>query len=84
MYISQKEGIETEDGTTLLRSSLMKDLENKNSGHLEKSLLDLKRRNLINIMPSENGDAAIIFQKEILGRIKKIKEWAPRFEQEIA
>ena len=83
VYVSQKEGMETEEGTTLLKSSLIKDLENKND-HLEKSLLDLKRRNLINIMPAENGDATLIFEKEVLSRIKKIKEWAPRFEQEIA
>jgi CRP-like cAMP-binding protein len=84
IYVSQKEGVETEEGSTLLKSSLTKDLENKNRDHLEKSLLDLKRRNLINIMPVENGDATLIFEKEALSRIKKIKEWLPRFEQEIA
>jgi DNA-directed RNA polymerase subunit F len=84
VYVSQKEGMETEEGTTLLKSSLLKDLENKNSDHLEKSLLDLKRRNLVNIMPAENGDSTLIFEKEVLSRIKKIKEWVPRFEQEIS
>jgi cAMP-binding proteins - catabolite gene activator and regulatory subunit of cAMP-dependent protein kinases len=83
VYVSQKEGVETDEGTTLLKSSLIRDLENKNSDHLEKSLLDLKRRNLINIMPSGNNDATLIFEKEVLSRIKKIKEWVPRFEQEI-
>ena len=82
VYVSQKEGMATEEGTTLLKSSLIKDLEN--GDHLEKSLLDLKRRNLINIMPAENNDATLIFEKEVLGRIKKIKEWVPRFEQEIS
>ena len=83
VYISQKEGLETKEGTTLSKSSLIKDLENKNSDHLEKSLLDLKWRNLITIMPAENNDATLIFEKGVLRRIKKIKEWVPRFEQEI-
>jgi hypothetical protein len=34
-------------------------------------------------MPSGNNDATLIFEKEVLSRIKKIKEWVPRFEQEI-
>jgi hypothetical protein len=35
-------------------------------------------------MPKENNDAMLLFEKEVLSRIKKIKEWAPRFEQDIA
>jgi CRP-like cAMP-binding protein len=83
VYVAQKEGKETSEGTTLLKSALLKDLENKNGDHFEKSLLDMKRLNLISIMPSEDGDATLIFEKEVLRRIKKIKEWAPRFEQDI-
>ncbi len=83
VYIAQKSGIETDDGTTLQKSVLVKDLEAKGSDNLEKNLLDLKRRNLISIMPSGN-DAAILFKKETLVRIKKIKEWLPRFELETA
>jgi CRP/FNR family transcriptional regulator, cyclic AMP receptor protein len=84
VYVSQKEGIETAEGTTLLKSVLLKDIESKNRDHLEKSLLDLKRRNLLEIIPIDSGDATLIFEKEVLRRIKKIKEWVPRFEQEIS
>jgi CRP/FNR family transcriptional regulator, cyclic AMP receptor protein len=84
VYVAQKQGVETKDGTTLLKSCLQKDLDSKNSDHLEKSLLDLKRRNLLTIMPSENNDSMLIFEKEVLARIKKIKEWVPRFEQEVS
>jgi CRP/FNR family cyclic AMP-dependent transcriptional regulator len=83
VYIAQKSGTETDEGTALAKSLLLKDLEAKNSDHLEKNLLDLKRRNLVNIMPSQN-DAVILFKKETLSRIKKIKEWLPRFETETA
>ncbi len=82
VYIAQKEGVDTKEGTTLLKSYLLKDLENKNTDHIEKSLLDLKRRNLLNILPTDNNDVVLIFKKEILHRIKKIKEWIPRFESE--
>jgi CRP-like cAMP-binding protein len=84
VYVSQKEGIETTEGTTLLKSVLLKDIESKNRDHLGKSLLDLKRRNLLDIIPADNGDSTLIFEKEVLRRIKKIKEWIPRFEQEIS
>jgi CRP-like cAMP-binding protein len=82
-YIAQKSGIETNDGTTLHKSALQSDLEEKRSDNLEKNLLDLKRRNLISVFPSDNDDI-ILFKKETLLRIKKIKEWLPRFEMEIA
>jgi len=82
VYVSQKEGIETAEGTTLLKSVILKDIESKNRNHLEKSLLDLKRRNLLNIDPVDNGDSLLIFERKVLKRIKKIKEWVPRFEQE--
>jgi CRP/FNR family cyclic AMP-dependent transcriptional regulator len=81
VYVAQKSGIETEDGTALAKSLLVNDLDPKNADHLEKNLLDMKRRNLISIMPSQS-DEAIVFKKETLSRIKKIKEWLPRFEQE--
>ncbi len=82
VYIAQKEGVESTEGTTLLKSFLLKDIDNKNADHLEKSLLDLKRRSLLNIVPTETNDSMLVFEKEVLSRIKKIKEWVPRFEQE--
>jgi CRP-like cAMP-binding protein len=81
-YVAQKSGVETEEGTTLLKSVLLHDLEVKNTDQLEKNLLDLKRRNLVNIMPS-GGDLMIIFKKQDQSRIKKIKEWMSRLEMEI-
>jgi CRP/FNR family cyclic AMP-dependent transcriptional regulator len=81
VYVAQKEGAETTEGTGLLKSVLLKDIETKNRDHLEKSLVDLKRRNLLNITPSNNDDFLLIFEKGVLNRIKKIKEWVPRFEQ---
>ncbi|MBN1577065.1 MAG: cyclic nucleotide-binding domain-containing protein [Chitinispirillaceae bacterium] len=82
VYIAQKLGRETDEGTLLLKSALVEDLSSKDSGQLDKRLLDLRRRNLVNLLPSEN-DTAIIFHKETLGRIKKIQEWIPRFSLEL-
>jgi CRP/FNR family transcriptional regulator, cyclic AMP receptor protein len=84
VYVAQKEGVEGAEGTTLLKSFLLKDIDSVNSDHLEKSLLDLKRRNLLNMIPTDQNDFELIFEKEVLSRIKRIKEWVPRFEQEIA
>ncbi len=81
VYVAQKSGVETDEGTTLPKSLLINDLDPKNADHLEKNLLDMKRNNLLSIMPTQNGDT-IIFKKETLSRIKKIKEWVPRFEME--
>lgn len=80
-YIAQKSGLETEDGTSLSKGILLNDLSEKKPEHLEKALLDLRRRNLVNIFSTGN-DSQIIFRKETLNRIKKIKEWLPRFEME--
>lgn len=80
-YVAQKSGHETEDGTSLMKSALQEDLSDKGSGKLDKNLLDLRRRNLINLFPSGN-DMSILFKKEMLNRIKKIKEWYPKFQME--
>ncbi|HEX2959514.1 MAG TPA: hypothetical protein VHO70_21950, partial [Chitinispirillaceae bacterium] len=82
-YVAQKNGKESSEGTTIMKSVLIKDFSEKNSGQLDKNLLDLKRRNLINLAP-DNGDMAITFRNEDLRRITKIKEWLPHFEQEFA
>ncbi|MBD3346279.1 MAG: cyclic nucleotide-binding domain-containing protein [Chitinivibrionales bacterium] len=79
-YVAQKSGSNTDEGTALLKSVLLKDLTETKPEKLDRVLLDLKRRNLINMFPVEN-DVKIIFQRETLARIKKIKEWAPRFEK---
>lgn len=79
-YVAQKSGQETEDGTVLSKAALIEDLQNKNMDHLEHTLLDLRRRSLINLMPADNDDTDIVFRKEIISRIKKIKEWLPQFE----
>jgi len=81
-YVAQKSGQETEEGTSLMKSALLEDLSDKDTGKLEKNLLDLRRRSLINLFPSGN-DMNILFKKEMLSRIKKIKEWYPKFQMEI-
>jgi CRP-like cAMP-binding protein len=82
-YVAQKAGRQTDEGTVLLKSALFEDLAEKKPDQLEKSLLELRRRGLINITP-EADDMAITFRPETLSRIKKIKEWLPRFEMEVA
>ncbi len=82
-YVAQKSGKETAEGTALLKSAFIADMAGKNPDKIEKMLLDLRRRNLLNIMP-EGDDSLIIFKQETLSRIKKIKEWLPRFEMDVA
>ncbi|MBD3315852.1 MAG: cyclic nucleotide-binding domain-containing protein [Chitinivibrionales bacterium] len=82
-YIAQKSGNVTEDGTILSRNALLEDLSDKNPEHLQKHLVDLRRLNLINLWPSED-DMSIIFRPETLSRIKKIREWLPKFEMEVS
>lgn len=82
-YVAQKSGKETADGTTLKKSIFLSDMANKNLEKLEKTILDLRRRNVINILP-ESSDSLIVFKQETLHRIKKIKEWLPNFEMDTA
>jgi CRP-like cAMP-binding protein len=82
-YVSQKNGKESSEGTTIMKSVLVKDFSEKNTGHLDRNLLDLRRHNLINLSPVDN-DMAITFRDEDLRRITKIKEWLPHFEQEFS
>jgi CRP-like cAMP-binding protein len=82
-YVAQKNGKENAEGTTIMKSILIKDFSEKNSGYLERSLLDLKRRNLINLAPVDS-DMAITFKDGDLRRITKIKEWLPHFEREFS
>jgi len=78
-YVAQKSGVETDDGTSLSKAALITDLGDKRTDRLDKILFDLKRKNLINMEPAKN-DTLIIFKRETINRIKKIKEWLPRFE----
>lgn len=82
-YVAQKSGQETEDGTILMKSALIEDLSDEDSSRLEKDLLELRRKNLINMFPLDN-DISIIFKIDVLSRIKKIKEWLPKFSAEIS
>lgn len=82
-YVAQKSGTATEDGIVLSKVALLEDLSGEKSDLIEKQLLELRRRGLINILPTAN-DVSIIFRQETVSRIKKIKEWLPRFEKEIA
>lgn len=81
-YVAQKSGQETIDGTALYKSALVEDLSDHNTAALlEKSLGELAHLGLIAVLPVEE-ETLIIFKKERLTRIKKIKEWLPKFEQE--
>ncbi len=81
-YVAQKSGVETKDGTTLSKTAFLADMSDKDVGNLDNLLLDLRRRNLINIMP-EGDDTIIIFKPSALSRIKKIKDWLPKFEMNV-
>ncbi|KMQ49903.1 hypothetical protein CHISP_3190 [Chitinispirillum alkaliphilum] len=81
-YVAQKSGEETADGMTLLKSNLVSDLSETTQDKLDESLFDLKRRGLICVVPC-NGDFLIIFRKESLSRIKKIRKMLPFFEMEV-
>jgi hypothetical protein len=83
-YVAQKTGVETDDGTALEKSVLLADFSGTGIDKIEKNLLDLKRKNLINMLPSGENDLTIIFKKETLNRIKRIREWMPVFEAEIS
>jgi CRP/FNR family cyclic AMP-dependent transcriptional regulator len=82
-YVAQKTGQETIEGTALYKSALAEDLSDlHDSALLEKSLAELSRTGLILMLPAEE-ETCIIFQKERLIRIKKIREWLPKFEMEL-
>jgi CRP-like cAMP-binding protein len=82
-YVAQKSGQETVEGTALYKSALVEDLsDHKDTPHLDTSLEELGRLNLILTLPAEE-ETLIIFKKEKLSRIKKIREWLPRFETEL-
>lgn len=81
-YVAQKSGRDTKDGTLLSKTSLLQDIADKNQARVDKMLMDMRRRNLINILP-DNNDSLIVFKRETVSRIKKIKDWLPRFEMEI-
>ena len=82
-YVAQKSGQETIEGTALYKSVLAEDLSDLNdSTLLEKNLAELTRTGLILMLPAEEK-TLIIFQKERLIRIKKIREWLPKFEMEL-
>jgi hypothetical protein len=82
-YVSQKQGAETGEGTMLLKSALAGDLTHTTPEQLDKILLNLKRKALISMLPADNDDATIIFDRDTLSRVKKITQWLPRFQEEI-
>ncbi len=81
-YCAQKSAIETDDGTTLAREILVADLGDKKADNLDKILSDLKRRMIITTPPGARDDI-LVFKRDTLSRIKKIREWAPRFASEV-
>jgi CRP-like cAMP-binding protein len=81
VYISQKHGRQLDDGMSLAKRALIEDLSAKDGAQLDKHLLELRRRGLVTLIPG-GGDTSIVFQTEELGRVKKIREWVPRFSME--
>ena len=84
IYVSQKSGKETKAGTKLPMKAFLEDMAQKNLKGIESMLSNLQRREVISIFPSVDGsDNIILFKKETLSRIRKIKEWMERFSMEI-
>jgi len=82
-YVAQKSGRECEEGVMLAKSALLEDLADKRPDRVEKNLLDLRRKGLVEMLPQED-EIMILFKPEILSRIKKIKEWISRFEMSLS
>lgn len=81
--VAQKYGQQTEKGALLMKSALLEELSEEKTDLLEKTLLDLDREKLIKIIPSDTN-TVILFKKEVLSRIKNIKQWLPFFELEVS
>lgn len=81
--VAQKSGQQTDEGIVLKKSVLLDGFSEEKNFLLEDNLKDLYRKKLIKIIPSDN-DSAIVFKKEVLVRINKIKEWIPAFELEVS
>jgi len=82
-YVAQKNGKSVDDGVALSQNFFVKDMsDKKESSETEKMLLNLRRNGLINITPGD-GDSTIVFDPNMLSRIKKIREWIPRFEKKV-
>lgn len=83
VYVSQKSGKETKNGTILPMKDFIQDMASKNVSGIEKMLGSLQRREIVSIFPSADGsDNVILFEKERLSRIRKIKEWIDRFRMD--
>lgn len=81
--VAQKSGQQTDEGIVLKKSVLLDGFSEEKNFLLEDNLKDLYRKKLIKIIPSDN-DSVIVFKKEVLVRINKIKEWIPAFELEVS
>ncbi len=81
-YVAQKSGFSGEDGTKLKKGTLLEDFSEKEKQRIDKQLTLLKRKGFVNILP-ENGEDHIVFSKEMISRVKKIREKMPSFEKEI-
>jgi hypothetical protein len=82
-YVAQKSGQETVEGTSLYKSALAEDLSDQSDpALLDKNLTELTRIGLITMLPTED-ETLIVFRKERLIRMKKIREWLPKFEMKL-
>ena len=80
-YVSQKSGRKNGDEVLLSKAALFEDMADKKQDMIEKKLSDLRRKNLISLVPGDDGED-IVFEPVAIRRIKKIHEWLPRFEGE--
>ena len=83
-YVAQKYGKLQKNGETIMnKADFLRDIDVRKIEATEKILLDLRRKNLIGLFPSADGEE-ISFATNIVLRIKKIHEWLPRFEMEVS
>jgi hypothetical protein len=79
-YIAQKWGVPRKDDVLLWKATLLEDLSDKKPEVLERNLLDLRRAGVIDLEAREQ-DTMIVFEPKKISRIKKLKQWLPRFEE---
>jgi len=79
-YTAQKVGTVTNEGTEILRSRFLADLDEKESKGVDEKLKLLQKHQAIHIYPSR-GDVSIIVKKQSLDRIDKIKKYVPHFQK---
>ncbi len=79
-YVAQKSGTQSPEGILLHKSKLLDDLSGADTSALQKDLLELRKKGIIDLC-ADGNDETIVFRRETLNRVKKIRYWTPRFEE---